>query len=189
MRARAGQGGTRPDRRRDGRGRGRQVAAVLTSSRRLAIGMDGAGGVFGFARQGVGLSAGDRSAARLFRDQARKTTAGTRREKVTGKIADARSQLWRTRCPICLRCWASSRGDDPLTQMDAQIKRRRTLDAIKRILLRESLNQPLMRDLRGPALDRRADPGVSRPARRFDRHCENSSAGELSARVFASLEQ
>ena len=28
--------------------------------------------------------------------------------------------------------------------MDAQIKKRRTLDAIKRILLRESLNQPLM---------------------------------------------
>ena len=29
-------------------------------------------------------------------------------------------------------------------QMDGQIKKRRTLDAIKRILLRESLNQPLM---------------------------------------------
>ena len=28
--------------------------------------------------------------------------------------------------------------------MDAQIKKRRTLDAIKRILIRESLNQPLM---------------------------------------------
>jgi class 3 adenylate cyclase len=31
---------------------------------------------------------------------------------------------------------------DPLAQMDPQIKRRRTLDAIKRIILRESLNQP-----------------------------------------------
>ena len=28
--------------------------------------------------------------------------------------------------------------------MDGQIKKRRTLEAIKRILLRESLNQPLM---------------------------------------------
>jgi predicted ATPase len=28
--------------------------------------------------------------------------------------------------------------------MDAQVRRRRTLDAIKRIILRESLNQPLM---------------------------------------------
>jgi predicted ATPase len=35
-------------------------------------------------------------------------------------------------------------GDDPLAQMDGQIKKRRTLDAIKRTLLRESLNQPLM---------------------------------------------
>ena len=35
-------------------------------------------------------------------------------------------------------------GDDPLAQMEGQIKKRRTLDAIKRILLRESLNQPLM---------------------------------------------
>ncbi len=35
-------------------------------------------------------------------------------------------------------------GDDPLAQMDAQIRKRRTLDAIKRILLRESLNQPLI---------------------------------------------
>src|SRR5262249_30297960 len=35
-------------------------------------------------------------------------------------------------------------GDDPLAQMDPQIKKRRTLEAIKRILLRESLNQLLM---------------------------------------------
>src|SRR5712671_4180885 len=35
-------------------------------------------------------------------------------------------------------------GDDPLGQMDGQIKKRRTLEAIKRIALRESLNQPLM---------------------------------------------
>jgi class 3 adenylate cyclase/tetratricopeptide (TPR) repeat protein len=33
---------------------------------------------------------------------------------------------------------------DPLAQMDAQLRKRRTLDAIKRILIRESLNQPLM---------------------------------------------
>ena len=33
---------------------------------------------------------------------------------------------------------------DSLAQMDPQIRRRRTLEAIKRILLRESMNQPLM---------------------------------------------
>src|SRR5215470_3940876 len=32
----------------------------------------------------------------------------------------------------------------PLQQMDAQIRRRRTLEALKRLFLRESLNQPLL---------------------------------------------
>src|SRR5713226_479503 len=35
-------------------------------------------------------------------------------------------------------------GADPIAQMDPQIKLRRTAEAIKRILLRESLNQPLV---------------------------------------------
>ena len=35
-------------------------------------------------------------------------------------------------------------GEDPLAQMDGQVKKRRTLDAMKRLLLRESLNQQLM---------------------------------------------
>jgi predicted ATPase len=34
--------------------------------------------------------------------------------------------------------------DDPLAQMEGQVKKRRTLAAIKRILLRESLNRTLM---------------------------------------------
>ena len=34
--------------------------------------------------------------------------------------------------------------DDPLTGMDTQVRRQRTFDAIKRIILRESLKQPLM---------------------------------------------
>jgi hypothetical protein len=32
----------------------------------------------------------------------------------------------------------------PLAQMDGQLKKRRTLEATKRTLLRENLNQPLM---------------------------------------------
>jgi class 3 adenylate cyclase len=35
-------------------------------------------------------------------------------------------------------------GSDPLAQMDPRIKRQRTLDAIKRVVLRETLNQPLV---------------------------------------------
>ena len=35
----------------------------------------------------------------------------------------------------------------PLQQMDAQIRRKRILEALKRLLVRESLNQPLHHDL------------------------------------------
>ena len=50
----------------------------------------------------------------------------------------------RTRFPTCSDYWASVEGDDPLAQFDPQLRRRRTLEAIKRILLRESLAQPLI---------------------------------------------
>ena len=49
---------------------------------------------------------------------------------------------------LCSACkWSrafprSAASPSPLAQMDPQVKRRRTLDAIKRIILRESLNQP-----------------------------------------------
>ena len=48
------------------------------------------------------------------------------------------------RCHICSVCSASSRATIRWRRWSAQIKKRRTLEAIKRILLRESLNQPLM---------------------------------------------
>jgi tetratricopeptide (TPR) repeat protein len=35
-------------------------------------------------------------------------------------------------------------GEDPLAQLDPQFRRRRTLEAVKRILMRESLSQPLI---------------------------------------------
>src|SRR5208337_3550180 len=95
-------------------------------------------------------------------DDARK-----RREKVAGRLAILDQSLEATR-PYLFSLLGIVEGDehnrqhweqsldrldeylhelqkkDPLAQMDAQIKKRRTLDAIKRILVRESLNQPLM---------------------------------------------
>jgi class 3 adenylate cyclase/tetratricopeptide (TPR) repeat protein len=71
-------------------------------------------------------------------DDARK-----RREKVNGRIVTLDPALEDTR-PYLFALLGIVDGDDPLAQMDGQIKRRRTLDAIKRILLRESLNQPLI---------------------------------------------
>jgi class 3 adenylate cyclase/tetratricopeptide (TPR) repeat protein len=67
----------------------------------------------------------------------------TRREKVAGKIAILDRSLEDT-LPYLFSLLGIVEGADPLAQMDGQIKKRRTLEAIKRILLRESLNQPLM---------------------------------------------
>jgi tetratricopeptide (TPR) repeat protein len=69
--------------------------------------------------------------------------ARTRREKVNGKVLTLDRALEDT-IPYLFSLLGIVEGDDPLTQMDGQIKKRRTLEAIKRILLRESLNQPLM---------------------------------------------
>jgi len=66
-----------------------------------------------------------------------------RREKVAGKITILDRSLEDT-SPYLFGLLGIVEGDDPLAQMDGQIKKRRTLEAIKRIILRESLNQPLM---------------------------------------------
>ncbi len=79
-------------------------------------------------------------------------------------------------------------GPDPLAQMDPQIKRQRTLDAIKRIVLRESLKQPVVvifEDLHWideqtqALLDLLADSVAM---------CPRPAAGELSARVSARVD-
>src|ERR1700687_3536780 len=66
-----------------------------------------------------------------------------RREKVNGKVLTLDRALENS-IPYLFSLLGIVEGDDPLGQMDGQAKKRRTLEAIKRILLRESLNQPLM---------------------------------------------
>ena len=92
--------------------------------------------------------------------------ARRRREKVAGRLAILDPSLEDTRPYIFALLGIADNADphrqweqnldrleeylqslqkkDTLAQMDPQIQRRRTLDAIKRILIRESLNQPLM---------------------------------------------
>ena len=67
----------------------------------------------------------------------------TRREKVAGRIAILERTLEDT-LPYLHALLGIAEGPDPLAQMDARVRKRGTLDSIKRILLRESLNQPLM---------------------------------------------
>jgi class 3 adenylate cyclase/predicted ATPase len=66
-----------------------------------------------------------------------------RREKVNGKVLTLDPSLEDT-IPYLFALLGIVDGEDPLGRMDGQSKKRRTLDAIKRIILRESLNQPLI---------------------------------------------
>ena len=66
-----------------------------------------------------------------------------RREKVAGKITVLDRSLEDT-LPYLYSLLGIVEGDHPLAQTDGQIKKRRMLETIKRILLRESLKQPLM---------------------------------------------
>ncbi len=66
-----------------------------------------------------------------------------RREKVIGKVL-ALDRALEDALPYLFPLAGVPGEDDPLAQGDAQIKRRRTQEAVKRIILRESLNQPLI---------------------------------------------
>jgi class 3 adenylate cyclase len=66
-----------------------------------------------------------------------------RREKVTGKVMIL-DRTFEDTLPYLYSVLGISESDDPLAQVDPQLRRRRALEAIKRILARESLNQPLI---------------------------------------------
>ncbi len=67
----------------------------------------------------------------------------TRREKVAGKLTML-DRTFEDTLPYLFTLLGIIEGEDPLAGMGPQSRKRRTLDAIKRILLRESLNQPLI---------------------------------------------
>ena len=69
--------------------------------------------------------------------------AAARREKVRTVIT-ALDPALNDALPYLFGLLGIVEGPDPLAQMDPQVKRRRTLDAIKRVILRESLKQPLV---------------------------------------------
>jgi class 3 adenylate cyclase/tetratricopeptide (TPR) repeat protein len=66
-----------------------------------------------------------------------------RRERMLGKVLGLDRMLEDT-LPYLYSLQGIADSGDSLAQMDPQIRRRRTLEVIKRILLRESINQPLM---------------------------------------------
>jgi predicted ATPase len=69
--------------------------------------------------------------------------AVARREKVSAVLAALDPALQDT-LPYLFGLLGIVEGADPIAQMDPQIKKQRTLDTIKRIVVRESLKQPLI---------------------------------------------
>jgi class 3 adenylate cyclase len=66
-----------------------------------------------------------------------------RREKITGKVLTLDRSLEDT-LPYLFTLLGIEEQPSPLQQMDSQIRRKRTFEALKRVFLRESLNQPLI---------------------------------------------
>ncbi len=66
-----------------------------------------------------------------------------RREKITGKVL-ALDRALEDALPFVFALLGVASAETGMEGMDAGVRRRRTQDAVKRILLRESLNQPLM---------------------------------------------
>jgi class 3 adenylate cyclase len=69
--------------------------------------------------------------------------SATRCEKVGSKLAALDPSL-SDMLPYLSALLGIQEDPDPLAEIEVQVKRRRSLEAIKRILLRESLNQPLI---------------------------------------------
>ncbi|MBI3798654.1 MAG: AAA family ATPase [Deltaproteobacteria bacterium] len=66
-----------------------------------------------------------------------------RKEKIAGKVLILDRSL-EDILPYLFALFGIEDPYSPLQQMDAQIRRRRTFEAVKKLFLRESLNQPLM---------------------------------------------
>ena len=96
---------------------------------------------FSVSRQGVSLPAADRDAEAVFsaypQDDDRR-----RREQVTGKVLMLDRSLEDARYIFALV--GVDEAATALAQVDPQLRRRRTFEAITRLLLRESLNQPVL---------------------------------------------
>ena len=109
----------------------------------LPADLQGARSLLGVARQGLGVAAGAGIAARLFRHR-RTPTMRPRGARRFVRALTALDPALQDTLPYLFGLLGIVEGPDPLAQMDPQIKRQRTLDAIKRIVLRESLKQPVV---------------------------------------------
>ena len=112
----------------------------------------------------------------------------TVRAKVTGQILTLDDTLQDT-VPAVLALFEALPADSPFLALDPLQRRRRTLEALKRVLLRESQVQPLLlvfEDLHWIDI---GDAGRARYAGGEPADCPGAVAGQLSTGVSARLGQ
>ena len=151
----------------------------------LGAGMPGARGLLGLPRQGECVSAADRPAEELLRDQARgrrAPAAGEDHREGPDAGPGARGHA----AVSVLAAWdrgrrGVARADGPADPAAADARGREARAAAR------DPRSALRADLRGPPLDRRRDPGLPRPAERECGDGEAAAAGRLPARVPARL--
>jgi class 3 adenylate cyclase len=110
----------------------------------------------------------------------------TIRAKVTGHILTLDESLQETISALLFLLDALPE-DSPFLQLDPPQKRQRTLNALKRILLRESQAQPLLLVFGGSALARFGDPGAARQPYREPTDGPPAAPGQLPSRIPARL--
>ena len=109
-----------------------------------------------------------------------------RREKITGKVLTLDRSLEDT-LPYLFALLGIDEPDVALQQMDPQIRRRRTFEAIKRLFLRESLNQPLILIFEDLHWIDSETQGFLDTLSESVASAKDSAAGELSSRVSARV--
>jgi hypothetical protein len=114
--------------------------------------------------------------------------ARRRREKVAGKLAMLDRSLEET-LPQLFALLGIVDGVDPLAGVDEQIRRRRTQDALKRVVLRESLNQPLMLIFEDLHLIDDETQGFLNLLAGGPRQCSGAVTGQLPTRIHPPVGQ
>src|SRR5262249_35775036 len=123
--------------------RRRKVPAVVRVQDKEPYSRDGIGSSLGTAPREMGAYLPVIELLYSYFDLKPDDDPGTKREKTTGKVFTLDRSLEDT-LPYLFGLLGISESGDPSDARESEIRRRRTFEAIKRILLRESLNQPLM---------------------------------------------
>ena len=174
-RGRAGEVRARADRRGDGGGGHRQVAPVLRVQGQISR----SGWM---VLEAFSVSHGKASAylpvidllQELFRDQLPRTMSASGARRSPARVLALDRSLEDT-LPYLFGLLGIVEGEDSRSRRwTRRVRKRRTLEAIKRHPAAREPQPAADGDLRGPALDRRGDPGIAQSARRLDRRRRRS---------------